>query len=86
MVNHFTIALLSVAVFLDILGRLLQNDKYHFVAWINLFLGTTGVFTVITGLLARGAYRTFRCGTRSHERPCDDGFYFFNLVNSQTLP
>jgi len=50
---HFTIALFTLAVLLDILG--LVTTKHHFqnAAWLNLiFAGAAAVVTVITGLLA----------------------------------
>ena len=43
---HFTIALFTIAVLMDLLGVFLKNEKYHFAAWLNLLLAA--VFTVGT--------------------------------------
>lgn len=52
-INHFTIALISVSVLLDILGAITKNEKLHTAAWINLIIGAfAGVFTFVTGLIA----------------------------------
>lgn len=52
-VVHFTIALFSLSVLLDILGTLLKRESFHVAAWYNLlFSGLAGVVTVVAGLLA----------------------------------
>ena len=50
---HFTIALFSVAVVLDILAYFTKKESFHTAAWINLIVaGSAAIFTVISGLLA----------------------------------
>jgi len=52
-VNHFTIALFVLVVFLDILGLTTKKEYFHTAAWINLIFGAiSGVLSLITGLLA----------------------------------
>lgn len=51
---HFTIALFTVVVILDLLGLVLNNDSFHSASWLNLiFAGCFAILTVISGLLAQ---------------------------------
>ena len=43
---HFTIALFSIAIVLDVVGVLAKKPEYHFAAWLNLLLA--GIFTLAT--------------------------------------
>jgi uncharacterized membrane protein len=50
---HFTVALFTIAVLLDVLAKALGKPAWHSAAWINLAL--TGVFavaTVVAGMVA----------------------------------
>lgn len=50
---HFTIALFTIAVLLDVVGKVTGSAKYHSAAWINLlFAGVFGIATVAAGLAA----------------------------------
>ena len=52
-INHFTIALFTMAMLLDIIAMSAKKEKLHFAAWINLiFAGAATFMTVISGLLA----------------------------------
>jgi uncharacterized membrane protein len=52
-VVHFTIALFTVSVLLDLLGIVFKKEKFKIAGWYNLVLaGTAAIITVITGLLA----------------------------------
>jgi uncharacterized membrane protein len=52
-VNHFTIALFVLVVFLDILGWISKKEYFHTAAWINLIFGAiSGVLSLVTGILA----------------------------------
>ena len=52
-VVHFTIALFSLAVLLDVIGMITKNEKFHWAALLNLiFAGAAAIVTVISGLLA----------------------------------
>lgn len=52
-VVDFTIALFSMAVLLDIIGKIAKNEKFYWAAWINLaFAGVAAVLSVVSGLLA----------------------------------
>ncbi len=52
-INHFTIALFSVSVVLDIVAKITQKEKLHYAAWINLLLaGFAAILSVISGLVA----------------------------------
>ncbi len=50
---HFTIALFSASILLDLWGYWRKKDNFRFAGWINLLLaGIAAVFSVGTGLLA----------------------------------
>ncbi len=50
---HFTIALFSLSVLFDILGKLTKKEGFHVAAWFNLlFAGFAVITTVISGLVA----------------------------------
>jgi len=50
---HFTIALFSLSVLFDILGKLTRNQRFHSAAWYNLIFASLSVIaTVIFGLIA----------------------------------
>ncbi len=50
---HFTIALFSLSVLFDILGRIFKKDSFHVAAWLNLIGGGVAVIaTVIFGVIA----------------------------------
>lgn len=52
--THFTIALFSVSLLLDLIGLRTGKSKFHEAAWFNLvFAGIAAVCSVATGLLAR---------------------------------
>jgi len=50
---HFTIALFSLSVLFDILGKLTKKEGFHAAAWFNLLFGSLSVIaTVIFGKIA----------------------------------
>ncbi len=50
---HFTIALFSLAVLLDIIGVFSKNEKFHWASWVNLiFAGVAVAVTAFSGWLA----------------------------------
>ena len=50
---HFTIALFSLTVLLDILGKIFKKESFYIAAWFNLFgAGLAVIATVIFGLIA----------------------------------
>ncbi|NOZ61029.1 MAG: DUF2231 domain-containing protein [Calditrichaeota bacterium] len=50
---HFTIALFSLAVLLDILGRIFKKESFHVASWLNLLgSGLAVIATVIFGVIA----------------------------------
>ncbi len=52
-INHFTIALITISVLLDIIGLISKKESFHKAAWYNFIVGAiAGLFTVITGLIA----------------------------------
>ncbi len=52
-INHFTIALFTVSVVLDIIAKIFHKERLHYVAWVNLLLaGAATILTVISGLIA----------------------------------
>ncbi len=52
---HFTIALFSLSVLFDILGKLTKIEGFRSAAWFNLiFAGLSVIATVIFGLMAEG--------------------------------
>ncbi len=52
-INHFTIALFSASVVLDLVAKISLNERLHYVAWVNLLLaGTATTLSVISGLIA----------------------------------
>ena len=64
-INHFTIALFSVAVILDVVGMLSRKPTFHEAARINLYIaGAAVILTVITGLVA---LNTLKHGEELHE-------------------
>jgi uncharacterized membrane protein len=53
-INHFTIALLTLSVVFDVLGVITKNRGFHTAAWINLIFGAiAGIGTVMSGLIAQ---------------------------------
>ena len=64
-INHFTIALFTVAVVLDAIGFLRSKPVYHEAARINLYIaGGAVILTVVTGLIA---LNTLKHGEDLHE-------------------
>ena len=54
-VDHFTIALFTIAVLFEIFGWLIKNDTLKAVAWWNLFFATlAAIGSYTTGLLIAG--------------------------------
>ena len=50
---HFTIALFSLSVLLDILGKITKKEGFHSAAWYNLLFSSLSVIaTVIFGSIA----------------------------------
>jgi uncharacterized membrane protein len=50
---HFTVALFTIALLLDVLGVAARRESFHSAAWINLVLAAIfGVGTVVFGLVA----------------------------------
>lgn len=50
---HFTIALFSLSVLFDIIGRISKKESFHIASWLNLIGGGLAVIaTVIFGVIA----------------------------------
>lgn len=80
-VNHFTIALISISVILDILGVLTKKQYFHTAAWINLVIGTiSGVLTIITGLIAEDTVHHSEAAHQIMETHETLGFVILALV------
>ena len=53
MIVHFTIALFSFSVLMDILGLIMKKDSFHVASWYSLITSVVAViFTVIAGAIA----------------------------------
>jgi uncharacterized membrane protein len=53
MIVHFTIALFSFSVLMDILGLIMKKDSFHVASWYSLITsGIAVIFTVIAGAIA----------------------------------
>jgi uncharacterized membrane protein len=70
-VDHFTIALFTIAVLFEIFGWLIKNDTLKAVAWWNLFFATlAAIGSYTTGLLIAGVEphpETARQAVQTHE-------------------
>lgn len=54
---HYTIALFSISVLLDIIGFLKKNEIFHRAAWFNLiFAGAAAIFTIASGLWSKNNF------------------------------
>ncbi len=83
---HFTIALFSLSVLFDILGKLTKKEGFHSAAWFNLLFGSLSVITtVIFGLIAEGRAAHTDAGHELLETHETIGFLVLGIILPLTI-
>jgi uncharacterized membrane protein len=86
MVVHFTIALFSFSVLMDILGLIMKKDSFHVASWYSLITsGIAVIFTVIAGVIAESMVKISPAAQDILEIHEKIGFSVFTVILSLAI-
>jgi uncharacterized membrane protein len=86
MVVHFTIALFSFSVLMDILGLIMKKDSFHVASYYSLITsGIAVIFTVIAGVIAEGMVKISPAAQNIFEIHEKIGYSVFTIILSLAI-